>query len=592
MFAANSLVGGTVSCSDAVIGLPSDAGQRMRYGRAAVTKTADYDLLVDENGATVFQINSAKVLNVPAGMMSATQAPGDNSTNVATTAFVQATVQAAVQGLSIKPTAHAAANAETLTIAGGSVTTITGTTVDGVSVAVNDRVLIPNAPAATGAAAGSGYANFTAQPSNGLYIVTAVGANISVAREPEMSGSNGPAGAFVFVAAGSAAQSGFAVLAPTTNTGFAYGTNNIQWTQFSGAGAITVSAPLVKVGPNLSVTFGTTAATITQGNDSRLSDSRTPTGTAGGSLTGTYPNPSVAALAITDSMVAAANKDGASGTASMRTLGTGASQACAGNDSRLGLGVVGATITSSSTWTPSVTGTYALLLVGGGSGGGGGGASQVTTPVAQAGGAGGGAGAWVIQFVACTSGVGIPIVIGAGSNGGAACAAGSGASGTAGNGSSTGNSTTSTLPGPIVITAVGGSAARGGLASSATAVSGSGPGDSGSNSTLFQGPGWGGISGVKGGSPYGYSGGGGGGGGAATTGGSPLGGTGGGAGTTLIGGAAGTSGGSGTTAGTAGSDAPANSGGGGGGGGGGAAGGGGGKGGNGGSGFFVGYRIY
>lgn len=38
---------------------------------------------------------------------------------------------------------------------------------------------------------------------------------------------------------------------------------------------------------------------------------------------------------ITDADVAAANKDGAAGTASMRTLGTAATQASAGNDSRL-----------------------------------------------------------------------------------------------------------------------------------------------------------------------------------------------------------------------------------------------------------------
>ncbi len=43
----------------------------------------------------------------------------------------------------------------------------------------------------------------------------------------------------------------------------------------------------------------------------------------------------VDALAITDAKVAAANKDGAAATASMRTLGAGATQACAGNDSRL-----------------------------------------------------------------------------------------------------------------------------------------------------------------------------------------------------------------------------------------------------------------
>lgn len=42
--------------------------------------------------------------------------------------------------------------------------------------------------------------------------------------------------------------------------------------------------------------FGSSAGTFCQGNDSRLSDARAPTGAAGGDLSSTYPNPTVAMI--------------------------------------------------------------------------------------------------------------------------------------------------------------------------------------------------------------------------------------------------------------------------------------------------------
>lgn len=172
-----------------------------------------------------------------------------NSTDAAQKQYVDN----AVQGLGSKTSARfATAGGESYTVVSGAVTVIAGTTLDGGSPAVGDMILVKNAPAATGAGPGTN----STQPGNGLYTVSNATTNLTLARVTTGDTSLGanPAGAYVFVEAGTAnAGAGFVVTTPSSSAGFTYGSGNIAFVQFSGAGELTASSPLSLSGNVLSL---------------------------------------------------------------------------------------------------------------------------------------------------------------------------------------------------------------------------------------------------------------------------------------------------------------------------------------------------
>lgn len=157
------------------------------------------------------------------GMTATTQTAGDNTTSIATDAFVQSAVNAAVQGLSIKQSVQEATAAAlpTNTYLSG-VITITGTgtlTVDGQAVALNDRVLVKNE---------------STQVNNGIYLCTTFGTTGVQAVLTRATDSNTGAeilGGFTFVEKGSAnAATGWV----NTNTSApTLGVTAITYTQFN-----------------------------------------------------------------------------------------------------------------------------------------------------------------------------------------------------------------------------------------------------------------------------------------------------------------------------------------------------------------------
>jgi len=110
---------------------------------------------------------------------------------------------------------------------------VNNATIDGVTVATNDRVLVKDQSTAS---------------QNGIYIVAASGA---ASRATDCDSASELNGAAVFVKQGSAAaDQAFVQTAEITNLG----SDSVTWVQFTGLGQITAGAALSKTGNTLNVT--------------------------------------------------------------------------------------------------------------------------------------------------------------------------------------------------------------------------------------------------------------------------------------------------------------------------------------------------
>ena len=185
--------------------------------------SGNVNLELNSQGTGVVRANSNPVITSTTGIPAVTGTP--SSSNYLRGDGTWATP--AGGGGALAPVAAATVGSETYTIASGTVTQIAGTTIDGVSIAIGNRILVKDAPASSGV--GSSY---SVNPGNGVYVVTANTTNLSLSRAADMSGSVIPAGLSVPVMAGGAMNGGIflSVSTPTTGAAFTYGSGTIEWT--------------------------------------------------------------------------------------------------------------------------------------------------------------------------------------------------------------------------------------------------------------------------------------------------------------------------------------------------------------------------
>ena len=183
-------------------------------GNTISSTNTDGDIIFDPNGTGTVNVSSARITNL---------ADPTGAQDAATKAYVDATRS----GLDVKDSVRAA------TI--GNITLTNTQTVDGVALAVGNRVLVKNQDTAS---------------ENGIYVV-ASGAWTRATDADNSPAGEVTSGMFAFVEQGTVnADSGWVL---TTDGTITLDTTALTFVQFSGAGQITAGDGLAKTGNTLSV---------------------------------------------------------------------------------------------------------------------------------------------------------------------------------------------------------------------------------------------------------------------------------------------------------------------------------------------------
>lgn len=194
---------------------------------ASVGDDTDIDLVLNAKGSGSVDVNDKKIINLALPVQDQDAAS-------------KAYVDSVANGLDVKESVRVATT-QAQTLASDFEN---GDTIDGITLATGDRVLIKNQ--ATGS-------------ENGIYVVEASGAPTRATDFDSNAGVS--SGAFTFVEEGTVnADSGYVL---STDGSITIGSTSLTFTQFSGAGSVTAGAALTKTGNTLDVAVDDSTIEIT-----------------------------------------------------------------------------------------------------------------------------------------------------------------------------------------------------------------------------------------------------------------------------------------------------------------------------------------